>query len=196
MPGTQFVPGAGGGGFSRFSPKMPVASLYGAALNCNLTTGGKIGAGTATDDTAALNATIRGATAMTPVYLIIDGSASSETLLLPVLGNVSIEGIGWDSGIFTKSVRTAALSIITAKMLSYSIRDHQHPQRGGKTSVSQTSESAVTVGTEQMAIVQAVTLATLSIRRALVPLVSTWSRSTMWISTTYAWTISGCMRFA
>lgn len=105
MSTIQFIPGTSGGssGFSPFSPIVEVASLSGATLDCDLVAGTKIGGGTATDNTTALNATISGASATSPKELLIDGASLAQTIFIPVLGNASIEGTGWDTGFYTKT---------------------------------------------------------------------------------------------
>lgn len=80
------------------------SSIPGVALDCDLTTGAKIGGGTATDNATAINAVLATATAANPVHLIIDGgSAIGASLVIPTTGYVTISGIGWGSGFFVKS---------------------------------------------------------------------------------------------
>ncbi len=73
----------------------------GAVLDCDLTTGAKIGGGTATDNTSLINAALALATAANPVHLIVDGpSLISAPLTIPAAGHVTLEGKGYDAGFF------------------------------------------------------------------------------------------------
>src|SRR5262249_41644043 len=74
------------------------------ALDCDLSTGAKIGGGTPTDNAAAINAVLATATATGPVHLIIDGgSAIGSPILIPPTGHVTISGRGWNDGLFVKA---------------------------------------------------------------------------------------------
>jgi hypothetical protein len=83
-------------------PRVYYASrIPGIVLDCDLANRAKIGGGTPTDNAAALNAVLATAAATTPVKLIIDGGcAIGAALLIPQSGHVTIEGIGWDSGLY------------------------------------------------------------------------------------------------
>jgi hypothetical protein len=83
--------------------EVKASSLPGVVLDCNLSTGAKIGGGTATDNTALLNAFLATASATNPIKLILDGPTLVTGLVLATAGHTTIEGIGWDSGIWIKS---------------------------------------------------------------------------------------------
>ena len=78
------------------------ASELGCVLDCDLNTGLKIGGGTATDNTVVLNTFLQSATASNPIHLIMDG-ASLCAGILTAQSNVTIEGLGWDTGFYVKS---------------------------------------------------------------------------------------------
>lgn len=81
-----------------------LSSIPGVVLDCVVATGLKIGGGTATDNTAAINAFFAQIQFSTvPVELIWDGGTVMTGLILPAAGNVKITGIGWNSGIYIKS---------------------------------------------------------------------------------------------
>jgi len=92
-------PGGGGGGGGSFV----TASSLGAVLDCDLNTGTKIGGGTATDNTAILQAYINTASQATPAHLIMDGPSLITGLQIPAAGYVIIEGEGLDTGFYLKS---------------------------------------------------------------------------------------------
>ena len=79
------------------------ASKVGATLDCVLTTGAKIGGGTPTDNTAALNAVLATASVTSPVQLLLDGPTACTGLLIATAGHTTIEGLGWDTGIWINS---------------------------------------------------------------------------------------------
>lgn len=79
------------------------ASSIGAVLDCNLATGTKIGGGTATDNTAVLNAFLATASATNPLELILDGPTLVTGLILATAGYTKISGTGPNSGIFIES---------------------------------------------------------------------------------------------
>lgn len=83
--------------------ELKASSLAGVELDCNLATGAKIGGGTATDNTAALNAFLATASATNPIKLILDGPSLVTGLVIAAAGHTIIEGIGWDSGIWIAS---------------------------------------------------------------------------------------------
>ncbi|HEY1645336.1 MAG TPA: hypothetical protein VGF75_03030 [Candidatus Saccharimonadales bacterium] len=83
--------------------EVKASSIAGVVLDCDLATGAKIGGGTATDNTAALNAFLAGASATNPLKLILDGPSLVTGLVIAVAGHTTIEGIGWDSGIWIAS---------------------------------------------------------------------------------------------
>jgi hypothetical protein len=85
------------------TPLVAKASDLGCALDCDLNTGQKIGGGTATDDTAILNAFLAQGTAARPVVLLIDGAASVTGLFLPAAGFASIQGYGWNTGFYQRT---------------------------------------------------------------------------------------------
>jgi hypothetical protein len=77
------------------------SAVPGVVLDCDLTTGAKVGGGTPTDNAAALSAALAPATASAPVRLVIDGGAAmGSPLVMPATGHVTIEGQGWDTGLF------------------------------------------------------------------------------------------------
>lgn len=76
-------------------------SANGGTADVDFATGLKVGGGAATDNAAAVNAVLAGATAAAPVKLVVDGAyAVGSPVLIPAGGHVTIEGIGWDSGFF------------------------------------------------------------------------------------------------
>jgi Glycosyl hydrolases family 28 len=80
------------------------ASDIGCALDCDLKTGrNKYTGGHATDDGPRINAAMAGATAESPITLIIDGSALISGLFLPAGGYWSIAGLGCGTGFFVKT---------------------------------------------------------------------------------------------
>ncbi|MGA7521609.1 MAG: glycosyl hydrolase family 28 protein [Acidobacteriaceae bacterium] len=80
------------------------ASEIGCALDCDLTTGrNKFRDGAATDDGPRINAAMAGASAATPITLIIDGSALISGLFLPAGGYWGIAGLGCGTGFFVQS---------------------------------------------------------------------------------------------
>lgn len=79
------------------------ASSLGAILDCDLTTGNKIGGGTATDNTTILNNVLSTASPTNPIHLIIDGPTLITGLVIPATGFVTIEGNGFSSGFYMKS---------------------------------------------------------------------------------------------
>lgn len=79
---------------------VKASSIAGVVLDCDLFTGAKIGGGTATDNTAALNAFLATASATNPIKLILDGPSAVSGLVIAAAGHTVIEGIGWDSGIW------------------------------------------------------------------------------------------------
>lgn len=82
---------------------VKASSIAGVVLDCNLSTGAKIGGGTATDNTAALNAFLATASATNPIKLILDGPSLVTGLVIATAGYTEIEGIGWNSGIWIAS---------------------------------------------------------------------------------------------
>lgn len=80
--------------------EVKASSLAGVVLDCNLATGAKIGGGTATDNTVALNEFLATASATNPIKLILDGSSAVSGLVIAAAGHTIIEGVGWDSGIW------------------------------------------------------------------------------------------------
>jgi hypothetical protein len=77
------------------------STVPGVVLDCDLTTGARIGGGTPTDNAAALSAVLAPATAGAPIKLVIDGGcALGSPLVIPAVGHVTIEGLGWDTGLF------------------------------------------------------------------------------------------------
>lgn len=98
--------------------EVKASSLAGVSLDCNLSTGAKIGGGTATDNTAALNAFLATASATNPIKLILDGPSLVTGLVIATAGHTVIEGIGWDSGIFIASGSNAD-SINNGKVLPF-----------------------------------------------------------------------------
>ncbi len=82
-------------------PKVFVASQHGCVADCIVATGAKIGGGTPTDNATALNAILALATASNPIELVLDGGfAIGKSLLIPAIGNVTIRGLGWGTGLF------------------------------------------------------------------------------------------------
>jgi hypothetical protein len=76
------------------------SQIPGVVLDCNIYTGDKIGGGTPTDNTTAINALLATATAENPIILIINGGAAIKTLVIPDTGYVSIIGLGLSTGFF------------------------------------------------------------------------------------------------
>jgi len=75
-----------------------------SALDVDLTTGLQRVTGiTATDDTWTINAALVAATSTSPISYVLDGAALSRTVLLPAAGHVTLEGTGWETGIFTQT---------------------------------------------------------------------------------------------
>lgn len=88
-------------GLSGLLDNIHLASqISGVVLDCNIYTGAKIGGGTPTDNTAAINALLITATQENPITLVIDGGAAVKTLIIPNTGYVSIIGLGWHTGFF------------------------------------------------------------------------------------------------
>jgi hypothetical protein len=89
------------------------ASELGCALNCNILTGG------GTDDHALLQAFLNTASATNPIKLILDGCAYiGAGLIIAQPGYTTIEGTGWQSGLFlgnnvNQNVITAGANITT-----------------------------------------------------------------------------------
>lgn len=83
--------------------EIKASSIPGVVLDCNLQTGTKIGGGTATDNTAAINALLATASATNPIHLILDGPTITTGIVLPSGGYVWLQGIGIGSGIYVKS---------------------------------------------------------------------------------------------
>lgn len=77
------------------------SQIDGVVLDCDVLAGTKIGGGSPTDNTTAINAFLATATPTNPIELIIDGGLAAKTLVVPSTGNVAIRGIGLGSGIFT-----------------------------------------------------------------------------------------------
>jgi hypothetical protein len=101
---TPFLPFFGGqtlNACARTSVKK--ASDLGCALDCVITTGLTRAGTTPTDDTALLNTFLATASATNPVKLILDGCAYTTGLVIAAPGYTTIEGIGWQSGIFVAS---------------------------------------------------------------------------------------------
>lgn len=83
--------------------EVKASSIAGVALDCDLSTGLKIGGGTATDNTAALNAFLATASATNPIKLIMDGPSLITGLMLTAAGYTTIEGLGRGTGFYMKS---------------------------------------------------------------------------------------------
>lgn len=94
------------------------ASQIGCILDCNLSNGTKIGGGTATDNTAKINGVLATASATNPIKLILDGPTLCSGIIFPPAGNVWIEGIGFDSGIYIASGSNAD-GIVNTKTLPF-----------------------------------------------------------------------------
>jgi len=102
--GDQGPAGADGAdGSNSGSTVVLYASALGCALDCDVTTGAKIGGGTATDDTTIINNALATAVATAPVRLVIDGGALVTGLLIPSGGHVTLESNGLDTGICMKA---------------------------------------------------------------------------------------------
>jgi hypothetical protein len=114
--------------------EIKASSIAGVSLDCDLSTGNKIGGGTATDNTAAINAVLATASATNPIKLILDGSSLVTGLVMATLGNTWIEGIGRQSGIFVKSGANAD-AINNGKILPYDPQTIP-PARGGSVKIS------------------------------------------------------------
>ncbi len=69
-----------------------LASQIGCVMDCDPVTGAKIGGGTPTDNTVAVNALLATATHTAPVKLIVDGGMACQGLVLATNGNTTIEG--------------------------------------------------------------------------------------------------------
>ena len=98
---TKFVPFFGYPTPTRGSIRR--ASELGCALDCVLSTGLNSFGTAPTDDTALLNAFLATASATNPIKLIIDGVASITGLVVAAAGYTTIEGVGWQSGIYLAS---------------------------------------------------------------------------------------------
>jgi hypothetical protein len=98
--------------------EIKASSIAGVVLDCDLSTGAKIGGGTATDNTAALNAVLATASATNPIKLILDGPTAVSGLVIAAAGYTTIEGIGWQSGIWIISGSNAD-PINNGKILSF-----------------------------------------------------------------------------
>lgn len=85
--------------------EVKASSIAGVVLDCDLTTGTKIGGGTATDNTAALNGFLANASATNPLKLILDGPSLVTGLVLSSAGYTTIEGTeaGPGSGIYVQA---------------------------------------------------------------------------------------------
>lgn len=84
--------------------EIRASNIPGVVLDCNLQTGTKIGGGTATDNTAAINAVLATASATNPIHLILDGGTITTGLVISSNGYTWLQGIGpLASGIYVKS---------------------------------------------------------------------------------------------
>ncbi len=97
-----------GANFSSPLKYTVIASQCGAALNVDLSSGARIGGEIATDDTAVLNAVLAPATANAPVHLVLDGPASHRGIVMAAQGHTSIEGLGFDTGLYNANGGTIA----------------------------------------------------------------------------------------
>jgi len=81
------------------------SKLRGVVLDCNVADGSRIGGtGTPTDNWAPLQEFLNTASPTNPIKLILDGGTLiSQTLRIATLGHTTIEGLGWDTGIFVKA---------------------------------------------------------------------------------------------
>jgi hypothetical protein len=70
---TGTAPARIGIGTSRAGRQIVASGIAGVSLDCDLATGAKIGGGTATDNTAALQAVLNTASAEAPLVLVLDG---------------------------------------------------------------------------------------------------------------------------
>jgi len=77
--------------------------IGGNKMDADLTTGAKVGGGTATDNTTAINALLASGSTAQQVELLLNGATITQGVLLPSYGNVSISGRGWDDGFFIKA---------------------------------------------------------------------------------------------
>lgn len=105
-PGSNGATGATGpsGGGGGGAATVQYASLLGGVvLDCDLSTGGKIGGGTATDNTTAIQTFLNTATQATPVHLIMDGPSLVAGLEIVAAGYTTIEGLGEDCGFYLKN---------------------------------------------------------------------------------------------
>lgn len=79
-----------------------------ATLDADCSTGAKIGGGTATDNTAKINAVLATASSLNPIDLVLNGCTVTRGIFIPPAGYVTIEGNGWTSGFYVKSGSNSA----------------------------------------------------------------------------------------
>ena len=77
-------------------------------LDADLTTGAKVGGGTATDNTALINGLLAAGSTTAPVSIYLTGGTVDRGIHIPAVGNVKIQGRGWRDGFFTLSGSNAA----------------------------------------------------------------------------------------
>lgn len=77
------------------------ATVLGAVLDCDLTAGAKIGGGTPTDNSAVLTNFMSVASQTSPRSLTIDAGSGVLAGITTPAGHVDIEGLGWDTGLFS-----------------------------------------------------------------------------------------------
>lgn len=88
-------------------PGQITATVYyasripGVKLDCDLAARAKIGGGTPTDNSTAINAVLATASSTKPIDLVIDGGcALAKPLVIPATGYVTIRGLGWGTGLY------------------------------------------------------------------------------------------------
>lgn len=79
-----------------------------ATLDADCATGGKVGGGTATDNTGKLNAVLLTASSGSPLDLVLDGCTVTTGLFVMAAGYTTIEGTGLTTGVYVKSGSNAA----------------------------------------------------------------------------------------
>ena len=75
----------------------------GSGFDADVTTGAKIGGGTATDNTTYVNGLLAAGSSTSPAQVNLCGGTVTTGVRIPAYGNVEIDGCGWNSGFFLKS---------------------------------------------------------------------------------------------
>jgi hypothetical protein len=78
------------------------SEIDGVVLDCDISTGDKVGGGAATDNSTPINNLLATATVNNHIELVIDGGASVSTLAIPPTGHVTIRGLGRGTGFYNR----------------------------------------------------------------------------------------------